>query len=193
MDTKKSKQEVRSRGAHDVIGISGTCFTKMQTFRLEPQTEHGYTYGPTGNGYVSVLKTLSLQMQISWGQDLCSLKWWGAKKFSLIIWALWVGYPWLHFLIESFFLLLIETEHNWQAVDQLRQVSSINEGGFLRTLVISVCLEKTFQLLKNILLTKKANTLLKWLYFDLKRKLRRVALWEEEEMKKSEFFSCLCC
>ena len=57
MNTKKSRQEVRSRGAYDVIGISGTCFTKMQTFRQEPQTEHGYTYGHTGNGYVSVLKT----------------------------------------------------------------------------------------------------------------------------------------
>ena len=130
--------------------------------------------------------SLSLQMQISWGQDLCSLKWWEAKKLSPIIWALWVSYPWLHFLIESFFRLLIETEHNWQAADQLRQVSSINEGGFLRTLMISVCLEKIFLLLKNILLSKKANTLLKWLYFDLKRKLRRVGFWEEERMKKSE-------
>ena len=60
MGTKKPRQEVRSRGAHDVTGISGTCFLKMQTFRLEPQTEHGYTYGPTGNGYVSVLKTQSV-------------------------------------------------------------------------------------------------------------------------------------
>lgn len=33
------------------------CFIKMQTFRQKPQTEHAYTYGHIGNGYVSVLKT----------------------------------------------------------------------------------------------------------------------------------------
>lgn len=57
MNTKKSRQEVRSRDAYDVIGISRTCFIKMQTFRQKPQTEHAYTYGHIGNGYVSVLKT----------------------------------------------------------------------------------------------------------------------------------------
>ena len=62
MNTKKSRQEVRSRNAYDVIGISRTCFIKMQTFRQKPQTEHGYTYGHIGNGYVSVLKTQTVFM-----------------------------------------------------------------------------------------------------------------------------------
>ena len=144
MNTKKSRQEVRGRGAYDVIGISGTCFTKMQTFRQEPQTEHGYTYGHTGNGYVSVLKTQTvftnadfLRAGFVFFETMRSQKIFPNNLSSVCQLS-------LTSLSHRKFLPFSQRNRTyWQAADQLRQVSSVNEGSFLRTLVISVCLKKT--------------------------------------------------
>lgn len=71
----RRKQETRCLWCY--YYLKHLLYKDAETFRQKPQTEHA-SYGHVHNDSLIENSTLILlRMQISWGRDLCSLKWWG--------------------------------------------------------------------------------------------------------------------